>query len=81
MRVQLVRVLRGIQANVFAPHNLMYIQRESRVVKRRHITELIFDMDWIHYAAPLSSPEPGSSAAGLGEEETPCLQVQTMRLL
>lgn len=37
------------------------------------------DTNWIHRAPPLSSPEPGSSAEGLGAEEKRYLRARTRR--
>lgn len=84
MRVQLVCVLWGIQANVFAPDNLMYIQKRSHEGNKPRSRNWSPDIYWIRYAAPSlpppsSSPEPRSSVEGRGEEETLYLRAQTTR--
>lgn len=73
MRVELVRVLRGIKADVFTSHNLMYGGKYNvkNSVQKTSETD--------RGAVEASSPEPKSSAEGLGEEETPYLPVRTMR--
>lgn len=48
--------------------------------KQTVMTWQIFDTNWIHKAPLLPSPEPGSSAEGLGEEEKLYLRAQTTRL-
>lgn len=55
--------------------------RESPCGKMTVMAWQIFEANWIRKAPLLSSPEPGSSAEGLGEEEKLYLRAQTKRLL